>query len=57
MPAVKMDKQHHRGARDVSSPAAVDAIWSDAEEAVRDEVAVLRRRWIESWLEPDTDDD
>ncbi|MGV0694267.1 hypothetical protein [Mycobacterium intracellulare] len=51
MPTIKMDKQQHRGARDVTSPEAMDAIWADAEETVRDEVAALRRRWIASWLE------
>ncbi|BBX19791.1 hypothetical protein CRI77_06425 [Mycolicibacterium duvalii] len=51
MPAIRMEKQRHRGARDVSSQAAIDAIWSDAEETVREEVPALRRRWIESWLE------
>jgi hypothetical protein len=49
MTAVRIiEKQRDRGARDVSSPEAVDAIWSEAEKAVQSEMPAIRRRWVES---------
>ncbi|ORV33824.1 hypothetical protein AWC00_25980 [Mycobacterium conspicuum] len=47
---MKMVRHEHRGARDVTSRKAVESIWSEAEKAVRGEVATLRRRWIETSL-------
>jgi hypothetical protein len=57
MATVKIVERQHRGARDISSREAVDAIWSDAEKTVRGDMSVMRRRWIESQQEPQTDDD
>jgi hypothetical protein len=49
MTAVRIiEKQRERGARDVSSPEAVDAIWSEAEKAVQSEMPAIRRRLAES---------